>query len=101
MWMGFGAFRSEFADEGDEFDAAPVVGVDERREGLRDAHGAAEFFLKFTMQGGLGGFAGLDFATGKFPQAAELFIRRTLREHDELATNDDGADDGHGRGRFH
>ena len=48
--------------------------------GLGD--GDAEFFGKLAHQRGGGRFAGLDLATGKFPQPGKRLARRPLRhEH--------------------
>jgi hypothetical protein len=75
--------------------------VDESRQGLGDAHGAAEFFLQLPMQCSLGGFTCFNLPAGKLPQAAKLLSRRSLRDHDALIAHNDGANDRHWRFDFH
>ena len=44
------------------------------------AHGGvdAEFFVEFTGEGGLGGFAGFDFTAGKFPFGPHRLVGAAL-----------------------
>ncbi len=68
---------------------------------MQDFDGAAEFFADLAVEGGFGGFAGLDLAAGEFPFEAEVFVRRALRHEHEAVAFDQGADDGDDGGRRH
>jgi len=54
------------------------------------------FFLAFADGGGLGRFARLDFAAGKFPEAGERDARRALADQEPPFMLDDGDRDGGG-----
>lgn len=99
MLVGLGRRRAggEAADEGKHFDHHRAVVVHERREGAADEDGAPEFFVQFAGEGGVGEFAGLDLAAGKFPLEAEVFVGRPLGDQDKAGgVFEDGAGDGEG-----
>jgi hypothetical protein len=94
--LGRWGIGGEAADEGGHADGDPGVGVEDVGEGFEDFDLAAEFFLKFAVEGGGGGFAGVDFTAGEFPEAGEVFAGRAAGD-EELGLGgvpDEGADDG-------
>lgn len=88
----------EPANKGSHEDFDPGVGVGDVGKGFDDLHPAAEFFLKFAVKGFGGGFAGIDLAAGKFPEACEQFAGGTAGDEDlrEGRVPDEGADNGSG-----
>ena len=88
----------EVADEGKHLDDDAGVIVEKRLEGAGDRDGATEFFGEFAVEGGGGGFAGIDFAAGKFPEQAEVFVRGALSDENAAGgVFEHGADDGNRR----
>jgi len=88
----------EVADEGKHLDDDPGVIVEKRLEGAGDRDGATEFFGEFAVESGGGGFAGIDFAAGKFPEQAEVFVRGALSDENAAGgVFEHGADDGNRR----
>jgi hypothetical protein len=92
-----GAVGGEADDERDEFDGHRRVGVGVRGQRAEEGDGDVEFFTEFAMERGFGGFAGLDFAAGKFPFSAEVFVRGALGHEHVAVAFDEGADDAEGR----
>lgn len=67
-------------------------------QGFEDFDLAAEFFLEFAMEGGGGGFAGVDLSARELPESGEVFTGWAKCD-EELGLGgipDDGADDGSG-----
>jgi hypothetical protein len=91
--LGFLAVGCEPDDEGDQLHGDRGVGVGMRRERTEDVDGYAEFFLQLAVEGGFGGFAGLDLAAGKFPFSAEVFVRGALGHEHAAVFFDESADD--------
>lgn len=94
--VGFGRVGREGADEGDHLDAHGAVIVEKGRQRAHDGEFTTEFLANLTEDGGVGGFAGLDLAPGKFPFEAKEFVRGTLGEQDLTIAFDHGADNGDG-----
>jgi hypothetical protein len=95
--LRFSTAPFETNNEGDELDRNRRVGVRMRRERADNVDGDAEFFLKFTVEGGFGRFAGLDLAAGELPFAAEVFVSGALGHEHAAVTFDERADDEEGR----
>ena len=93
-----GAAGREVADEGKHLDDDAGVIVEKRLEGAGDRDGATEFLGELADQSGGGGFAGFDFAAGKFPEQAEVFVRGALSDENAAGVVfEHGADDGNRR----
>ena len=93
-----GAAGREVADEGKHLDDDAGVIVEKRLEGAGDRDGTTEFLGELAVEGGGGGFAGFDFAAGKFPEQAEVFVRGALSDKDAAGgVFEHGADDGNRR----
>lgn len=101
MFVGLriGAVGREADDERNQLHRDGGVGVRVRRERAGNGDGDAEFFAEFAVEGGFMSFAGFDFAAGKFPFAAEVFVRGALGHEDAAVAFDEGADDEEGRAR--
>ena len=87
-----GTAGGEADDEGNELHGDRRVGVGVRGERAENFDGAAEFFPELAVEGGFGGFAGLDLAAGEFPFSAEVFVRGTLGHEHVAVAFDEGAD---------
>lgn len=94
MFVRFGLAGDDFGEEWVQSDDAAGVRVIHGGERGADAQVASEFFADFADEGGGGGFAGLDFASGKFPAAGLGFAGRSLGgEHTAIGPLDYRADD--------
>ena len=91
--LRFAAPGGEADDEGNQLHGDRRVGVGVRDERTEDVHGGAELLAQFAVQRGLGGFAGLDLASGELPFAAEVFVRGPLGHEHAAVAFDEGADD--------
>jgi hypothetical protein len=93
--MRGGAARGQTANVGKHVDHDRGVVVIVRRKRANDLEVAGEFFADFAEQGGGGLFVGFDFAAGKFPFEAEVFVRGTLGDEDAASgVEDQSANDG-------
>lgn len=92
--VGRGAAGRKAADEGKHLDDNVAVIVGEARQRADDGDIAAEFLTEFAGECGLGGFARLDLAAGKFPLEREVLVGGTLGEENPAGgVLQDGADD--------
>jgi hypothetical protein len=98
--VGLRATRSKVTDERDHLDGNGIR-VGEARQGTADDEFAPEFLADFADDGGLGGFAGLDLAAGKFPPQRQVFVCGALGHEYKAIALDHGTDHGNGRWGSH
>jgi len=65
-----------------------TIGVRHALEQYTDADFNAKFLAQFALQAFLEGFARLAFATGEFPQAAQMVARMSLSDEQLAGTED-------------
>jgi len=88
-----GATDREPAHERQQHDGAIRVSVSDGGQLRADLDLADQFFGALAHERIGGRFAGLDFATGKFPLTAEVLVRGTPREQHTSLVLDQSADD--------
>jgi len=95
VWMRFGTARGEPADERDHLDRHGIR-VGEARQGAGNLKLTPELFTDFAHDRGLGGFAGLDLAAGKFPLQRQVLVRGALGHEHMTGAFDHGTNHGNG-----
>jgi hypothetical protein len=80
-------------------DAATVISVNARGQGIANVNGAAEFLMYLALECRSRLFPRLHFAAGELPVTCEVLSLGSLGQKDAILVNDDGTNDPDHSGR--
>lgn len=88
------AAGGELRHKGSHGDGDRFIGMSPGGQGMKKIEFASQFLTNLPLQRRGGFFSCFDLAAGKFPQQAEVFVRRALSDEHEAVPFDERADDG-------